>query len=161
MTNNDILRSLRYARDFSDAELIHFFAEASVVMSRERLLALLEREDEPGYEPLSDELFGRFLDGLVDAHRGKREPSGTASPPPAQPMTNNRVLRALRIAFELKDVDIVAILELAGFTISKSELNALFRREGHPNFQECGNQFLRNFLRGLGLARRAARPGKP
>ncbi len=157
MTNNDLLRAIRYALDCSDSKLIGFFAEGHVDMPASFLMAALKHEDEPGFEPLSDDLFGAFLDGLVDKLRGKREPDAGKAKRPSLPMNNNRVLGSLKIAFELKDTDMIAIMELASFPISKGELSALFRREGHPNFQPCGDQFLRNFLRGLALRQRALR----
>lgn len=64
-------------------------------------------------------------------------------------MTNNDILKKLRVALKLRDEDIIQILNLAGFTVSKSEVNALFRAEDHPNYTECGDQILRNFLNGL------------
>jgi uncharacterized protein YehS (DUF1456 family) len=64
-------------------------------------------------------------------------------------MTNNDILKKLRIALELRDTDIIEILKLADFEVSKSELSALFRKEDHPNYKECGDQLLRRFLNGL------------
>lgn len=64
-------------------------------------------------------------------------------------MNNNDILKKLRVALKLKDEDIVHILSLAGFSLSKSEVNAFFRNEEHPNYVECGDQILRNFLNGL------------
>lgn len=64
-------------------------------------------------------------------------------------MTNNDILKKLRVAMKLRDEDIVDILTLADFKVSKSEVNALFRAEDHPNYKECGDQLLRNFLNGL------------
>ncbi|MFA5328436.1 MAG: DUF1456 family protein [Prolixibacteraceae bacterium] len=64
-------------------------------------------------------------------------------------MTNNDILKKLRVALKLKDEDILEILKLADFDLSKSEVNALFRNEDHPNYTECGDQILRNFLNGL------------
>lgn len=69
-------------------------------------------------------------------------------------LTNNDILKKLRIALELKDEDIIHILKLADFTISKSELSALFRRDDHPNYVACGDQLLRNFLQGLIIYKR-------
>ena len=65
------------------------------------------------------------------------------------PMTNNDVLKKLRVALRLRDDAILEILELVDFKISKSELGAFFRNEDHPNYRECGDQILRNFLNGL------------
>jgi uncharacterized protein YehS (DUF1456 family) len=69
-------------------------------------------------------------------------------------LSNNAILKRLRIAYQLRDDDIHAILQLAAFPISKPELNALFRQEGHPNYRPCGDQLLRNFLKGLALRER-------
>jgi len=158
MTNNDVLRSLRYALELDPSTLLRFFAEADVQMTLPTLAALLKSEDEPGFAALPDKLFARFLEGLIVAHRGRREaPAATAPSRPAR-IHNNYVLRSLKIAFELRDVDIIAIMELAGVPLSKAELSALFRREDHRNYQPCGDQFLRQFLRGLGLWHRAGRP---
>jgi uncharacterized protein YehS (DUF1456 family) len=64
-------------------------------------------------------------------------------------MSNNDILKKLRVALKLKNDDIQKILLLANFNVSISELNALFRNEDHPNFKPCGDQILRNFLNGL------------
>lgn len=64
-------------------------------------------------------------------------------------MTNNDILKKLRVALKLRDDDIIAIMNLVDFQVSKAELGALFRKEDHPKYMECGDQFLRNFLNGL------------
>lgn len=64
-------------------------------------------------------------------------------------MTNNDIFKKLRVALQLRDDEIVEILQLVDFRISKSELGAFFRAEDHPNYKECGDQILRNFLNGL------------
>lgn len=64
-------------------------------------------------------------------------------------MTNNDIFKKLRVALQLRDEEIVEILQLVDFRISKSELGAFFRAEDHPNYKECGDQILRNFLNGL------------
>jgi uncharacterized protein YehS (DUF1456 family) len=155
MTNNDVLRSLRYALDLGNATVLACFAEVSVELAPEHLAALLKNENEPGFEPMPDELLAAFLDGFVQKRRGKREGQDDGQPRRGD-LTNNRILRSLRIALELKDTDILEIMELAGVSVSKAELNALFRREDHRNYQACGNQFLRNFMRGLALRYRSA-----
>jgi uncharacterized protein YehS (DUF1456 family) len=64
-------------------------------------------------------------------------------------MTNNDILKKLRVALHLRDDDIIRILSLVNFKITKSELGAIFRKEGHPKYMEAGDQLLRNFLNGL------------
>ena len=75
-------------------------------------------------------------------------------------MNNNDILKKLRVALKLRDDDIIAILALVNFTITKSELNALYRNEDHPNFKPCGDQLLRNFLNGLIIHLRGPMPKK-
>ena len=72
-------------------------------------------------------------------------------------MTNNDVLKKLRVALSLRDTDILDILKLVDFNMSKSEISAIFRKEDHPNYKECGDQLLRNFLNGLIIKRRGKR----
>jgi uncharacterized protein YehS (DUF1456 family) len=69
-------------------------------------------------------------------------------------MSNNDVMKKLRVALKLNDTDIVEILKLVDFAITKSELGAIFRNEDHPNFKPCGDQILRNFLNGLIIYKR-------
>ncbi len=64
-------------------------------------------------------------------------------------MTNNDILKKLRVALHLRNDEIVEILKLADFKVTTSELGALFRNEDHPKYKECGDQLLRNFLNGL------------
>ena len=64
-------------------------------------------------------------------------------------LSNNDILKKLRVALKLRDDEIVEILKLVDFRISKSELGAFFRREDHPNYMQCQDQILRNFLNGL------------
>lgn len=75
-------------------------------------------------------------------------------------MTNNDILKKLRVALKLTDDDIVKIMGLIDFQVSKAELGALFRRDDHPKYMECGDQFLRNFLNGLIIYRRGPKPEK-
>ncbi|WP_299889367.1 DUF1456 family protein [uncultured Lacinutrix sp.] len=75
-------------------------------------------------------------------------------------MTNNDIFKKLRVAHKLRDDDIIKILMLVDFRVSKSELNAFFRREDHPNYVECGDQILRNFLNGLIIHLRGPMPKK-
>ncbi len=75
-------------------------------------------------------------------------------------MNNNEIFKKLRVALKLRDDQIVDILQLVDFRISKSELGAFFRNEDHPNYKECGDQVLRNFLNGLVMHLRGPAPAK-
>ena len=152
MTNNDVLRSLRYAMDLSDAALVDIFELAGQEVSRAEIGGFLKKEEEDGYLECSDAALAHFLEGLIVHKRGKSE---QAPEPLAGRLNNNDILKKLRVAFMLKEEDMSAIMVLAGFPLSKPELSALFRKKGHKNYRECGDQILRNFLKGLTLKLRA------
>lgn len=73
-------------------------------------------------------------------------------------MSNNEIMKKLRVALKFTDDDIVEVLALADFRVTKTELGAIFRKEDHPNFKPCGDQLLRNFLNGLIIYKRGPRP---
>lgn len=75
-------------------------------------------------------------------------------------LTNNDIFKKLRVAHKLHDTDIIKICALVDFKVSKSELGAIFRKEDHPKYMECGDQFLRNFLNGLVIHLRGPMPKK-
>lgn len=76
-------------------------------------------------------------------------------------MTNNDIMKKLRVALQLRDDDILDILKLVDFNVTKSELGAIFRKEDHPNYIPCGDQLLRNFLNGLVIHLRGPQDQKP
>ncbi|MBI5102237.1 MAG: DUF1456 family protein [Nitrospirae bacterium] len=149
MTKNDIIRRVRYALDINDPTMIEIFRLAGHEIDQSALTNLLKKETDEGYVECDDRVMGYFLDGLILHKRGRRETGPEKENKPASRLTNNAILKKLRIALELKEEDMVAVLNLADTVISKSELSALFRKEGHRNYKECGDQFLRNFLKGL------------
>jgi len=146
MLNNDVIRSVRYMLKVSEFILVDIVKLGGGQVTQAEMNAYLKKEDEPGFEECGQNIMSRFLNGLIYYKRGKDE-----SRPPLVPElpTNNVVLKKLRVAFELKDEDIISILEGVGTNVSKPELSALFRKEGHQNYRPCGDQFLRYFLKGL------------
>jgi uncharacterized protein YehS (DUF1456 family) len=149
MILNDVLRSVRYMLDLADEHIIDVIhlADPDFAVDKAQVQSWLRKDEEAGFVQCPDAALARFLDGLVVHYRGKRE---AAEPRPFDKrITNNLVLKKLRVAFELKDVDMHAVFEAAGFPLSKPELSALFRQPGHNNYRACGDQVLRNFLKGL------------
>ena len=151
MIANDVLRSVRYLLDLGDATVIDTIrlADPAAAVRREEVAGWLRRDGEDGFVPCPDATLSRFLDGLIVHYRG-RDDSHPPRPPEPR-LSNNQVLKKLRVAFELKDVDVHAAFAAAGFPVSKPELSALFRQPGHKNYRPCGDQMLRNFLKGLTL----------
>ena len=151
MITNDVLRSVRYMLDLSDGKVVEIvkLADPGFALEKEQIQALLRKEDEDGYVECSGALLARFLDGLIFHLRGKDE---SLPPRPMEKnVSNNLVLKKLRVAFALKDLDMQQVFKAADFDISKPELSALCRQPGHTNFRKCGDQMLRNFLKGLTL----------
>lgn len=148
MTNNDILRRLRYVFDFNDSKMIGLFNLADYPVTREQVSAWLKKDDDPGYLDCSDRELAIFLNGLINKKRGKKD---GPQPEPESRLNNNIVFRKLKIALNMKDDDVVAIMELAQFRMSKHELSAFFRKPGHKHYRQCKDQILRNFLKGLQL----------
>lgn len=152
MTNNDILRRIRYIFDLSDSSMIAIFGSADYQVTREQISDWLKKEDDPAYQKCSDTKFAIFLNGLINDKRGKRE---GAQPAPEKRLNNNIIFVKLKIALNLKAEDILEIMALANFPIGKHELSAFFRKPGHKHYRECQDQILRNFLQGAQLKYRA------
>jgi len=152
MTNNDILRRLRYTFDFSDSKMIALFAIADVEVTREQISNWLKKEEDPDYNNCSDIQFASFLNGLITDKRGKKD---GPQPKPETNLNNNIVFRKLRIALNMQAEDILDIMALADLTISKHELSAFFRKPDHKHFRKCKDQILRNFIKGLQLKYRS------
>jgi uncharacterized protein YehS (DUF1456 family) len=149
LTNNDTLKRLRYNLNLNDNKLVEIFRVSRVSLTRETIQNLLKREGEDGFVECSDAVLTAFLDGFIIKRRGPRP---NAPPAPVDPdihLSNNDILKKLRIALELKEEDVMAIMQKAGAVVTRSELSALFRQKHHKNFQPCGDQFLRNFITGL------------
>lgn len=147
MTSNDVLRSIRYMLNVSDQKLAEITTLGGLEITRVDVVAFLLKEEEEGYEVCPHVVMAHFLNGLVTFKRGIDK----TKPPQAleTPVTNNTVLKKLRVAFELKDTDLIRMIEAAGLKASKTELSAFFRKKGHRNYRECGDQYLRAVLKGL------------
>ena len=150
MTNNDFLRRLRYALNIKDNIMIQIFKKGNIIVTREDVIDYLKRDTDDGFKKLSNNDLISFLDGLIIQKRGNRE-DGT--PIPTIKITknnlNNILLRKLRIALAFKSYDMIRIFKLGGIEISEGELSALFRSEDHKNYKECGDKYIRVFLKGL------------
>jgi len=155
MTNNDILRRIRYVFDFGDDKMIALFALADKEVTRAEVSDWLKRDDDPAYRNCGDKSLAYFLNGLIVDKRGRRE-----GPPPAveSRLNNNLILKKLKIAMAFSSDEMLDVLRLAGNEISEHELSALFRKPGHKHHRKCMDQVLRNFLTGLRMQLRPQAP---
>lgn len=147
MTNNDILRRLRYSLNLPDGLSLKIFALGGREATEAELAVWLKKEEEPGYASCRDEVLTAFLDGFITLRRGPR-PEGGPVPAPER-LTNNLILKKLRIALAWQEEEVLGALAAGGMEISRNELTALFRKPGQKNFKPCGDQLLRAFLTGM------------
>lgn len=145
-TNNDILRRIRYTFDFTDSKMIEIFALADLQVTRAQISNWLKKDDDSAYQELNDNQFAVFLNGLINDKRGKKE---GIQPIPEKRLNNNIIFRKLKIALNLKNSDILKILEMVDMHISKHELSAFFRKPIQNQYRPCKDQILRNFLQGM------------
>jgi len=148
MTNNDILRRLRYTFDLNDAKMLEIFASGLKIVDPDQLKSWLKKEDDPELVALEDVDLASFLNGFINEKRGKKEGE---QPQPETKLTHNIIFMKLKIALNLQAEAVLEILALADFRLSKHELSAFFRKPGHKHYRECKDQILRNFLKGLQL----------
>jgi len=128
--------------------MIKVFALADHEATRAEISDWLKKDDNPEQKQLYDKELAIFLNGFINLKRGKKEGE---QPKPEKSLNNNLVLRKFKIALNLKDEDMLEILDLANFRFGKSELSALFRKPDHKHFRKCKDQVLRNFIYGMQL----------
>jgi uncharacterized protein YehS (DUF1456 family) len=148
MTNNDVLRRIRYTFNFDDSKVIAIFALAGLEVTRAEISDWLKKDDDPDYKNCGDLQLATFLNGLIIEKRGKKD---GPQPEPEKTLNNNIIFRKLKIALNLQADDVIAMINKADFRISKHELSAFFRKPGHKHYRECKDQVLRYFLKGMQL----------
>ncbi|MEB6549776.1 DUF1456 family protein [Heyndrickxia sporothermodurans] len=162
MDNNDILIRLRYALELKNKEMAEIFRLGGIEVSvPEVVKILIKTYDDEDFEnedqiKCTHSMLDSFLNGLIIYKRGKQEPKPGQTNPPEAPLktsgnVNNLLLKKVKIALALTTEDMIDIFNQAGLRVSKAELGALLRKEGHKNYKECGDNFARNFLKGLAI----------
>lgn len=173
MNNNDILIRFRYALDIKDIDMIKVFELGGITVTREELQRMLLKPKNSNHMTSDDEEFvaaedmkrcnnfmlESFLNGFIIFKRGKQEPKPGEPEKPIfmiknNSTVNNVVLKKLKIALVLTSEDIQEIFKIAGGNLSNSELSAVLRREGQRNYKECGDSYIKYFLKGLAIKHR-------
>lgn len=149
MTHNDTLRRLRYALNHDDATMAGIFALGGYPGAPAETAAFLKKENEPGYVACAHPDMECFLNGFIIHRRGPKEGAPAPVRNPHAVLTNNDVLKKLRIALNLQEDDLLALLKQTGVDLTRYELNAFFRKEGHTHYRPCGDIVLQCFLKGL------------
>ncbi len=148
MNNNAILRRLRYTFDLNDVSMMRLFSQGGYEATRSEVSDWLKKEDDPTFLGIVDIMLARFLNGFIVEKRGKKE---GPEPKAEKRLNNNIILRKLKIALNMTDIDMLDVLDHVGFRLSKHELSAFFRNDTHSNYRPCKDQVFRNFLLGLQL----------
>ena len=144
MTNNDIMRRVRYTFDLKNNTMVEIFALADQSVTEALVASWLKKDDDPALKPMLDVELATFLNGFINLKRGKRDGE---QPAPETRLNNNMIFQKLRIALNLKSDDILDIMRLAEFNLSKHELSAFFRKPDNRHYRECKDQILRYFYR--------------
>ena len=147
MNTNDILYKIQKALSLSADDMLKAYELEAYKMESEHLDSLLSKRQDKGYKVCSFEELGVFLDGLVTLKRGPSPKKSDSNE--AVELTNNLILKKLRIALELKEAETEIVFSLGEAELSKQQLASLFRKEGHKNFKECSDELLMAFLDGL------------
>lgn len=166
MDNNEFNRRIRYALRLDDAETVRLIQLGGQWVSLEQAASFRCKDDEPDYIACPDEVLLALLDGLVLDRRGP-PPERTAEPDPGKArakttkeavgtvsaVSNNLVLKQLRIALALRSDDIYSLMVAGGGKVGKTEVGAFFRSPEARNYRRCGDQAVRWFLSGLAAQR--------
>jgi len=142
---NKILKKIQSILDIDSKEMHSIFELNGFKVPQKRVDGYLSDPDSKEFLDCGYEAFGEFLDGLIVYKRGELRSSGTNQ----ISLSNNLILKKLRVAFELKESDIFEIFKLVDIDITKGELSSLFRSEDHKKFRYCPDSILTLFLDGL------------
>lgn len=148
MDNNYIFYKLRKIYQWDEEHIGNLFKSVDFQVSPLDIFAWMKQEQYEGFRAMPDQALAALLNGFIAEKRGLKD---GLIPIHEEKLNNNAILRKLKIALSFKDEDIVNTLKTADIRIGKAELNAFFRDPKHPHYRICGDQFLRNFLRGLQL----------
>lgn len=155
LTNNDVLRRIRYIFNLKDKKVVAIFAAANLSVTEAQVINWLKKDDDESMVPITDVELSSFLNGFIIEKRGKREGE---QPKAETELTKNIILMKLKIALQLQNDDILTLLKSTGLTVGKSELTAFFRKPDHKNYRHCKSQFLRNFLQAVQNKYKPAKP---
>ncbi|MGF9963777.1 DUF1456 family protein [Bacillus rhizoplanae] len=170
MSNNDILKRVRYAMDIKDIDMVEIFKLGGMEVTKEEVVDMLTKiKKSPQHEaenadvveddyvlPCDMMMLESFLNGFITLKRGKQDPkpgqsAGQAMPLQSNESANNLLLKKMKIALSLTSEDVLDILDGVGVKVTKGELGALLRKKGHKNYKECGDRYARNFVKGLAV----------
>lgn len=148
MNPSEIIIAIKEALNLNRPKMLTIYSLLDYPMSKERLDKILKNSSNKQSAIATYEELGLFLDGLILFKR-KEQPPKQEQEEDEVVLSNNLILKKIRVALNLKEVELLMIFQLVGFEISKSKIKDLFRSEEHPKYIECSNKILKAFLAGL------------
>ena len=155
MHNNEVLLRITEAAALDVDRIVAIFALGGAPLDEAAALAILSGPSTGPEKVCTDDLLLRFLDGFIVEQRGQPPARSGGSAPRPEPLTNNVVLKKLRIALQLKEDDVLGLLDAGGTPLSNRQLGALARKWGNKHYRVCSDEVLASFLAGLLRARGA------
>lgn len=158
--NNDKLIRLRYALEIKNSEMAEVFKLGGLEVSVPEVVKILKKsadeEENDSQIKVTNSMLNSFLNGFIIYKRGKQEPKPGQTNTPEPSITNNSsinniFLKKVKIALALTTEDMIEIFKMSGLNVSKGEIGAFLRKEGHKNYKVCLDNFTRNFLKGLAI----------
>ncbi|WP_024955609.1 DUF1456 family protein [Sulfurospirillum arcachonense] len=146
MTNNYILTSIMQSLKLSKVDVLKSYKLVDKKIVQEDVDDILREASDEKFILLSDEGFELFLNGFIAYKRGPSDKK--AGKKQKIYFSNNIILKKLKIALDLKDEDLIQIFANDGLEITKSQLSAYFRRDGHVNYRKCSDTLLKRFIKG-------------
>jgi uncharacterized protein YehS (DUF1456 family) len=148
MNHNDVMRSLRYMLKANDQKMAEIIGLAGLEVNAEAIAGYVKKEEEPGFVRCPDKVMAYFLDGLVifarQATTAARHSRRAAGDQQHHPQEAARGLRAegRRPARDPQGGQLPGVQARTERAVP----------QGRPhNYRPCGDQLLRNFLKGLTL----------
>jgi len=151
MRTNDIFRKITQSLTLGNLQIQQLFALSAIDLNDKEIANLLKTDYQPGFEPMPDYVLLIFLNNLIEQQRGKKNDAEQEVIEKHAKISNNDVLKKLRIAYNLHEQQVRDALKLATIELTKSDLAALFRKPGHVHFKACDDELVLDFIEGLGL----------
>lgn len=159
MRTNDIFRKIVHSFLLDTPQIQALFAPSDIELSDKDVANLLKTDYQPGFEAMPEYILIVFLNNLIDQERGKKADAVAAQVAKHAKISNNDVLKKLRVAFVLHEQDLRDALKLVTIELTKSDLAALFRKAGHEHYKVCDDELVLDFIEGIGLLLRQKKAG--
>lgn len=159
MRTNDIFRKIIQALSLDTAQIQALFSPSDIDLSEKDVANLLKTDYQPGFEAMPEYILIIFLNNLIDQRRGKKVDAVAEVIEKHTKISNNDVLKKLRIALVLHEQDLRDALKLVTIELTKSDLAALFRKAGHEQYKACDDELVLDFIEGIGKLQQQKKSG--